>query len=77
MNKTLGIMLSLMAGTVGAFLLMRYLQKKNAPYHFTENWPYTKNFGEFPPEIPEGEFDGVDFLSAEHPGSGSFPTANA
>lgn len=67
--KKLGLLVTLAAGTVGAIALLQWLKKKSAPYHFMENWPNAKNFGEFPPEIPEGEFDGVDFFAEDTPAS--------
>ncbi len=50
------------AAVVGSFLVVKHFSDhKNTP-QFVEN-ESEKKFGEFPPEIPESEFDEVDFLS--------------
>lgn len=43
-------------GILGALVLLRGLQSKQAVYHFVES-DEGKNFGAFPPEIPEDQFD--------------------
>jgi hypothetical protein len=51
------------AAVTGGVLLLKHLidSQKNL-LHFVESGS-EKNFGEFPPEIPESEFDGIDFLT--------------
>ncbi|MBI3578481.1 MAG: hypothetical protein HY276_03780 [Ignavibacteriales bacterium] len=47
----------------GSFLLLRSFRSKNGvAYHFVDDEVALKNFGAFPPELPEDEFDGVNFL---------------
>lgn len=57
-------MMGLIAVAVGgAVLLLRRSRKgENGVFHFVENEEALKNFGAFPPDIPETEFDGVNFL---------------
>ncbi len=51
------------AVAAGGWLVLRQLiRNKNHLLHF-ENESSEKNFGEFPPEIPETEFEGADFLA--------------
>lgn len=47
----------------GSLLLLRSLRSKNGEaYHFVDDEVASKNFGAFPPELPEDEFDSVNFL---------------
>ncbi len=47
----------------GSFLLLRSLRSQNGEtYHFVDDEVALKNFGAFPPELPEDEFDNVNFL---------------
>lgn len=55
--------LGLIAAAVGgSWLLWRRFGPGENPFHFVEEEDGSKNFGAFPPEIPETEFDGVNFL---------------
>ena len=47
----------------GSLLVLRSLRSKNGEaYHFVDDEVALKNFGAFPPELPEDEFDSVNFL---------------
>jgi hypothetical protein len=46
----------------GWLVVRRFLDNQNQTLHF-EDENSEKNFGEFPPEIPESEFEGADFLA--------------
>lgn len=51
------------AVAAGGWLVLRqFLGDQKHLLHF-ENEDGEKNFGEFPPEIPETEFEGADFLA--------------
>ena len=52
-----------LAVATGSVLVLRHiLDEKRKNLHFIDN-DNGKNFGEFPPEIPESEFEEVDFLA--------------
>lgn len=54
---------SLIVGAVaGAWFLRGYLKTKNGTFHFIEDAEQTKNFGAFPPEIPEQQFENWLFV---------------
>lgn len=44
-------------GILGALAIFRGLQHKPDVYRFVESDQEGKNFGAFPPEIPEDQFD--------------------
>lgn len=47
----------------GSLLLLRARRSQDdEAYHFVDDEVALKNFGEFPPELPEDEFDSVNFL---------------
>ena len=56
--------MGLVAVAVGGSLLLLKRARKNEDgvFHFVEDEEALKNFGAFPPDIPETEFDGVNFL---------------
>jgi hypothetical protein len=49
---------------VGGTLLLLHRVRGNSgrAFHFVEDENGLKNFGAFPPEVPEDEFDGVNFI---------------
>jgi len=48
---------------LGTLLALQYMrQSKNPRLHFVENTPENKNFGLFPPDIPEKQFEDSLFL---------------
>ncbi len=46
----------------GVLVLKHFADNKDRFLHFADN-ENEKNFGGFPPEIHESEFDGADFLT--------------
>jgi len=57
-------MIGSLALVVGGILLVsRAVGGREKLLHFIDDEGEQKNFGEFPPEIPETEFDGADFLT--------------
>jgi hypothetical protein len=42
--------------------LRRFRGDDSGAFHFVDDEIALKNFGAFPPEVPEDEFDGVNFL---------------
>jgi hypothetical protein len=61
--KTIFNIGSLIVGAVaGAWILRDYLKTKNGAFHFTEEAELDKNFGAFPPEIPEQQFENWLFV---------------
>jgi hypothetical protein len=42
--------------------LRRFVGDDSGAFHFVDDENALKNFGAFPPEMPESEFDGVNFL---------------
>jgi hypothetical protein len=42
--------------------LRRFRGDDSGAFHFVDDESALKNFGAFPPEMPENEFDGVNFL---------------
>jgi hypothetical protein len=52
------------AMAVGSALLYlrRFRGDDSGAFHFVDDESALKNFGAFPPELPEDEFDGVNFL---------------
>ena len=42
--------------------LRRFWGDDSETFHFVDDESALKNFGAFPPEVPENEFDGVNFL---------------
>jgi hypothetical protein len=42
--------------------LRRFRGNDSGAFHFVDDEGALKNFGAFPPEVPEDEFDGVNFL---------------
>ena len=44
-------------GILGALAILKGLQNKQQPYKFVETDQNGKNFGAFPPDIPEDQFD--------------------
>ncbi|HEX9829153.1 MAG TPA: hypothetical protein VGB10_02980 [Bacteroidota bacterium] len=57
MKKLLTI---LAVGAVGTFFVVRNLMQRNNALHFTEAEDVSaKNFGAFPVEIPEEQFDAL------------------
>jgi hypothetical protein len=55
--------LALVAGAVGGVLLYHHLRpSRNGTPGVTGEWPSQKNFGAFPPDLPDGMFDGVHFV---------------
>ena len=56
-----GIIAAIAVG--GTMLVLRRLQGEGeGAFHFIEDENGLKNFGAFPPEVPEDEFDGVNFM---------------
>ena len=56
--------LGLVAAAVGGSLLLwRRFGPGEKCFHFVDEEDQSKNFGAFPPEIPETEFDGANFVS--------------
>jgi hypothetical protein len=47
----------------GSVLILGWWLKRNGLLHFVDSDEGEKNFGAFPPEIPESEFEGFDFLA--------------
>jgi len=49
---------------VGSALLYfrRFRGNDSRAFHFVDDENALKNFGAFPPELPEDEFEGVNFL---------------
>ena len=47
-------------GTV--LILRRFKGDVAEAFHFVEDESALKNFGAFPPEVPEDEFDSVNFI---------------
>jgi hypothetical protein len=47
--------------TGAVFVVKHFVDDKTKMLHFIDSGN-EKNFGAFPPEIPETEFDGADFL---------------
>ena len=57
MKKLLTI---LAVGAVGTFFVVRNIIQRKKPFHFTEAEELSeKNFGAFPVEIPEEQFDAL------------------
>ncbi len=57
-------MVGSLALVVGGILLVgRVLSVRERALHFVDGDGEEKNFGAFPPDIPETEFDGADFLT--------------
>lgn len=55
--------LGLVAAAVGGSLLLwRRFGPGEERFRFVEDDDQSKNFGAFPPEIPESEFEGVNFM---------------
>jgi hypothetical protein len=54
----------LAAIAVGGTLLYirRFRGSELDAFHFVDDESALKNFGAFPPEVPEDEFDGVNFI---------------
>jgi hypothetical protein len=47
----------------GTWLYLRRFQGDDTrSFHFVDDESALKNFGAFPPELPEDEFEGVNFL---------------
>jgi hypothetical protein len=46
----------------GAVVYIRTHAPKNGTLPFEVDWPKQKNFGAFPPDIPQNVFDGVRFI---------------
>jgi hypothetical protein len=44
------------------FYLRRFRGDDLDAFHFVDDESALKNFGAFPPEVPEDEFDGVNFI---------------
>ena len=42
--------------------LRRFGGNSEGVFHFVDDESALKNFGAFPPEVPEQEFDGVNFI---------------
>ena len=42
--------------------LRRFRGDDSGAFHFVDDESAHKSFGAFPPEVPEDEFDGVNFL---------------
>jgi hypothetical protein len=56
-----GLIAAIAAG--GALLYLRRCQRDDSgAFHFVDDETALKNFGAFPPELPDDEFDGVNFL---------------
>ncbi len=56
---TVGLLAAAVGGTL---LLWRRIRPTSERFQFVEEEEQLKNFGAFPPDIPETEFDGVNFL---------------
>ncbi len=57
-------MIGSLALVVGGILFVSHaLGEKGKSLHFVDGDGDEKNFGAFPPDIPETEFDGADFLT--------------
>jgi hypothetical protein len=54
--------LGALAAITGGILVVKHFVDSKKLLHFVES-ENEKNFGEFPPDIPESEFEGVDFLT--------------
>lgn len=46
-------------GLLGTLMLLRNADRKKEMLQFVEEDPARKNFGAFPPEIPEDQFEGL------------------
>jgi hypothetical protein len=44
-------------GVLGTLALLKTLHQKQEVYHFVDSDTNEKNFGAFPPDIPEDQFD--------------------
>ena len=44
---------------LGALAILKGLQNKQEVYHFVDSDQEGKNFGAFPPDIPEDQFDAM------------------
>ncbi len=56
-----GILAAIAVG--GTLLYLRRFQGDElGAFHFVDDESALKNFGAFPPEVPEDEFDGVNFI---------------
>lgn len=56
-------LLGMIAAVTGGVLLLKHVvDSKKDILHFVENGS-EKNSGEFPSQISESEFDGIDFLT--------------
>ena len=54
------VWLPLIVGAVGSFLLIKYMRREKLSLRFAElgsKDPASKNFGAFPIDIPEQQFD--------------------
>jgi len=60
LNKWIVVAVSIAVGGMTMLLLQRSLAKEKL--HFKPDAEEGRNFGEFPPEIPEYEFDGTMFV---------------
>ena len=58
--KNIWWMLVMALGMAGALVVRRRLRiVKTTIADEEEKWPYEKNFGAFPPEIPDSAFEGL------------------
>jgi hypothetical protein len=55
-----GIVAAIAVG--GTWLYLRRFRGDDGVFHFVDDESALKNFGAFPPEVPEDEFDGVNFI---------------
>jgi hypothetical protein len=46
-------------GILGALAILKGLQNKQEVYHFVDSDQEEKNFGAFPPDIPEEQFEAM------------------
>lgn len=61
--RTMWWRLALAVGAVGGILLYQHFKpSKNGMLKRGGEWPKEKNFGAFPPDVPDGIFDGVHFV---------------
>jgi hypothetical protein len=61
--KTPWLIIAAAAVAAGGWLVFRrLLNERSSLLHF-ESESGEKNFGEFPPDIPESEFEGADFFA--------------
>lgn len=64
MKKQLWLLGLVAVIATGAVLLARHTkQARGSSLQFVDAENGQKNFNAFPPDIPEGEFEGIDFFS--------------